>query len=241
MGIPMSLKLSAESILSQMPGVFVLKEVRDKSYYTFGNLTFAKMIGFNSVDEMVGLTDEDAKSDEIIKGAETFYRHDRLVMTGQTIRTLDIYPYKVNSIVGLLAIKKPLLDDSGKICAVLAQGFPLKKSDINNITRNIPDFIGSSKGINGSINNTYEIREGVNLGLTKKEFESFFYLLKGKSTAEIASILCRSARTVETHVESIKNKLGLTKKSELFDFAYAHGLINIIPHTLVVGTKTLDV
>lgn len=237
----MSLKLSAESILSQMPGVFAIKEARDRSYYNAVNLTFARMLGYNDIAEVIGLSDEDAKSDEIVKGSTTFYLHDKLVMAGQTIRTLDIYPYKINDVVGILAIKKPLLDHKDNICAVLVQGFPLKKSDLNKLTRNVVDIAGSPKRVTKSINNTYEIKEDIDFGLTQKEFECFFYLLRGKSTTEISSILYRSARTIETHIESIKNKLGLTKRSELFDFAYAHGLINIIPHTLVVGTKTLDV
>jgi DNA-binding CsgD family transcriptional regulator len=239
----MSIKLSAESILSQMPGVFALKEVRgDKSYYAFGSLTFAKMIGFKNVDEIIGLTDEDAKSDEIISGAKTFYLHDKFVMTGKTIRTLDVYPYRIDNFVGILGVKKPFLDENNKICGVLAQGIALKKADLQKILANVPDLNNLSKGVGKSIVNTYQIRNDLDcLGLTSKEFECFFYLLRGKSTADISSILCRSARTIETHIENIKNKFGLSKKSELFDFAYTHGLINAIPHTFVVGTKTLDV
>jgi DNA-binding CsgD family transcriptional regulator len=238
----MSISLSAESILNQMPGVFVLKEVKDKSYYAFGNLTFAKMIGFSSVDEMVGLTDEDAKSDEIASGATTFYQHDRLVMAGKTIRTMDVYPYRANDFVGILGVKKPFLDERNNICGVLAQGFALKKADLQRILTNVPDLDNLSKKLGKSAARTYQIREDLDcFNITKKEFECFFYLLRGKSIADISHILCRSARTIETHIENIKNKLGLSKKSELFDFAYTYGLINVIPHTLVVGTKTLDV
>jgi DNA-binding CsgD family transcriptional regulator len=237
----MQIKQLAEAVLHQMPGVFLIKEVKDRSYYHTLNLTFAKMIGYNSVADAIGLTDEDAKSDEIVEGAATFYRHDKLVMTGQTIRTLDVYPYKINDFVGILAIKKPLLDDEGNVCAVLAQGFPLKKCDIDRMIKNLPGLHSFPKKVNRNITKTYEIRDNRDFGLTKKEFESLFYLLRGKSIAETSTILNRSARTVETHIENIKNKLGLCKKSELFDFAYAHGLINIIPHTLVSGTMSLDV
>lgn len=234
------MKQLPESVLQQLPGVFAIKEVKDKSYYHATNLTFARMIGYDSVCEAVGLTDEDAKSDDIVKSAKTFYQHDKLVMAGQTIRTLDIYPYKINEIVGILAIKKPLLDDKENIRAVLAQGFPLKKSDIDRIIKNLPGLSDFSKKINKNITKTYEIRDDINFGLTKKEFESFFYLLRVKSITEISAILHRSPRTIETHIESIKYKLGLSKKSELFDFAYTHGLINIIPYTLVSGTLSLD-
>ena len=226
----MQLRIPAESILKQMPGVFVIKEVLDKSRYHFVNETFAKMIGFSDSDKAIGLSDEDAKSDAIANNSETFYKHDQQVMTGKTLRTLDIYPYKSGDILGILAIKKPLLDENQKIWAVLAQGFPLKKADIDSIIMHVPDLAYSPKKMNNIMGQTYEIKDELDFfDLTKKELECFFHMLRGKSATEIAAISCRSLKTIETHMQNIKYKCGVNKKSELFDLAYAYGLLKTIP------------
>lgn len=57
--------------------------------------------------------------------------------------------------------------------------------------------------------------------LTAKEFEVLNLLVRGLSSREIAEKLERSARTVETHTASIKEKTGYNKKSELICQAIA--------------------
>lgn len=60
--------------------------------------------------------------------------------------------------------------------------------------------------------------------LSKKEIQCLYYLVQGKSAAEIATILCRSKRTVEQHIENAKHKLNCHKISQL---AYLLGKMDI--------------
>ena len=231
----MQLRIPAEFILRQMPGVFGIKEViGNKSYYRLMDKLSAQMIGFSNPDKVIGLSDEDAKCDAIVNNSETFYKHDQQVMTGKTVRVLDIYPYKAGDILGILAIKKPLLDENQKILAVLVQGFPLKKTDIDRIIIQVPDLSYSPKKMDTILSQTYEIKDELGFfDLTKKELECFFHMLRGKSATEIAAISFRSLKTIETHMQNIKYKCGVNKKSELFDLAYAYGLLKTIPSSLM--------
>jgi DNA-binding CsgD family transcriptional regulator len=61
-------------------------------------------------------------------------------------------------------------------------------------------------------------------GLSAKEISCLSYLIQGKSAEEIAIILSRSRRTIETHIESAKKKLHCHKISQL---AYLLGKLNI--------------
>lgn len=61
-------------------------------------------------------------------------------------------------------------------------------------------------------------------GLTTKEIMCLSYLVQGKSAEEIAIILSRSRRTIETHIESAKKKLNCHKISQL---AYLLGKLNV--------------
>ncbi len=63
-----------------------------------------------------------------------------------------------------------------------------------------------------------------NVMLTFKEFESLQLLLAGLSAKEISIYLNRSVRTIESHLISIKNKLGCNKKSEIFFIALQNGI-----------------
>lgn len=54
---------------------------------------------------------------------------------------------------------------------------------------------------------------------TAKEFEVLNLVVKGYSNAHIAKLLNRSERTIETHLSSMKDKTGFSKKSQLISEA----------------------
>lgn len=55
----------------------------------------------------------------------------------------------------------------------------------------------------------------ISIHLSYREFECLKFCAQGKTLAEIAAQLNLSVRTVETYLERTKNKVGLSKKSEL--------------------------
>jgi two-component system invasion response regulator UvrY len=61
--------------------------------------------------------------------------------------------------------------------------------------------------------------------LSDREFEVFIALAKGKSTNEIADIMCLSPRTVGTHLYNIKQKLNANNSAEIALIAIRCGLI----------------
>ena len=63
--------------------------------------------------------------------------------------------------------------------------------------------------------------------LSAREFEVFVMLARGKSVAEIATVLFLSPRTVGTHLYNIKQKLGAGNAAELTLIAIRNGLIEV--------------
>ena len=61
--------------------------------------------------------------------------------------------------------------------------------------------------------------------LSDREFEVFISLAKGKSTNEIADIMCLSPRTVGTHLYNIKQKLNANNSAEIALIAIRCGLL----------------
>jgi two-component system, NarL family, response regulator NreC len=62
-------------------------------------------------------------------------------------------------------------------------------------------------------------------GLSPRETEVLRLIALGHTSAEIATKLRLSRRTVDTHRARIHRKLGLTTRAELVQFALRHGLI----------------
>ncbi len=61
--------------------------------------------------------------------------------------------------------------------------------------------------------------------ITRRELEILKHIEKGKTSAEIAGILCISMLTVETHRSHISKKLGTSSPVEMLNAARRKGLI----------------
>ena len=64
--------------------------------------------------------------------------------------------------------------------------------------------------------------------LTKRELECVLQLIQGKSTVEIAKKLFRSPRTIESHIDSLKLKIGIQNRQQLVEFFANIGLVRVI-------------
>lgn len=67
-----------------------------------------------------------------------------------------------------------------------------------------------------------------NIYLTTKEVECLRWLLIGKSTLEVGIILSMPKRTVEAHVNNIKNKLNCNKLSQVFYYLLRSPLAKLL-------------
>lgn len=65
--------------------------------------------------------------------------------------------------------------------------------------------------------------------LSNREREVFQMIAEGRSTKEIAEILCVSPSTIKTHRFKIMEKLGLENLTRLIHFAIELGIVDILP------------
>lgn len=66
--------------------------------------------------------------------------------------------------------------------------------------------------------------EGQLFHLTQRQGECLYYLAQHYTVKEIALLLDLSPRTVETYIQSIKQKIGVSSKSDLLRFIHQHEL-----------------
>lgn len=112
-----------------------------------------------------------------------------------------------------------------------------RKDPIVKPWRSLEDFKKSKKTLEDKRIARKKILEKMNIigypiangqHFTKKELECIVYLISGNSIREIANKQKVSIRTIEKHIENIKDKSGYEKRSEIIDFALSLGLDRLI-------------
>jgi len=75
------------------------------------------------------------------------------------------------------------------------------------------DNSSAARFLNATPITTFELKNDAKL--TKREIECACWLSSGKTINEIAEILCKSPRTIEHHITSVKEKLNCAKATEI--------------------------
>lgn len=78
----------------------------------------------------------------------------------------------------------------------------------------------------GSLNGAVSDIEDI---LTRRELETFFYLIQGRSAKQIAKIMRLSNRTIEDYAARIRFKLNFNKTSDIIEYAIQENLIHMSP------------
>lgn len=113
-----------------------------------------------------------------------------------------------------------------------AKGYIRKQEAIGNLLDAVRQVLAGRTYLSGSLASSLVQRAltgrgeaGVGLEkLTDRELEVFQLIGEGLTTGRIAERLCLSVKTIETHREHVKAKLGLKNSSELIRYAVEHGV-----------------
>jgi AraC-like DNA-binding protein len=102
-----------EGLFDEIPGTYFFFKDRE-SRFMGGNTNFARGLGVESVDRLIGQTDHDFSPDFL---ADAFLKDDRKVIeNGQSIRNrIELVPTADGSLDWLITNKVPLYDQSGNI------------------------------------------------------------------------------------------------------------------------------
>lgn len=225
------MQISNNTLLMQLPGLLLIKDLN--STYLGGSMEMTKFFSYSSPEHLKGENDFTIKHN-IAKYGEMFVETDnRLKKTGQPYNGCYIFP--IDGIERAFIFKKSFLkNDQGNNIGIIALSL-----EINNL--NVEKKIISSyqdnyhyRSVNQSASQHYLVNDDYpEVKFTKRESECLFYLLRGKSSTQIASILHISPRTVESYTEQIKQKMLCDNKSQLIEKAIEKGFINIIPPSII--------
>lgn len=219
----MNLSLSKLEAFHPMPGVSLWK--KDLNFvYLDVNQEFLRLFGIKKTIDIIGKTDCDVPCD-VAELAQVIQQEDRKISTYvRTTRYLEILKVASQELKMFLITKTPFYQDN-KVAGTAAHCVEIPNFKFSQMQKN--HFISSSKQA------SYMIIDENDALLTPREAECLYFLLKGKSAKETAELMTISSRTVEQHLDSLKDKFNCNTKLQLIAYAIENDYLNIIPSSLL--------
>jgi DNA-binding CsgD family transcriptional regulator len=198
----------------------------DSRFLVMNNET--KKLCFGTTDvNILGLGNQDIQG-KASQLTSLFHEQDQLVLSGKTIHTLDVSSWANNRRGILVGVKKPYYQKN-LIKGIIIAGNMLDSAFIRGV-----NFIFDptyNKKLIGSRDVSYSVNSNIR-NFSEKAQEVLFFLLRGLSNREIASLMNRSARTVEKYIDELKVSFGVSKKSQIFSAALNAGYAFDIPKSI---------
>lgn len=199
-------------------GLFCEKDMN--SAVTSCNEIFLKNIGSTNYDNVLGRTDYEFPWQ---KYADIYRKHELDVIAGNDYSIVFPGVNFENRTSLYIHNKAQKKDNSGKIIGIVCHIVEIFDSSILELVFTLNECALNKQQI-------YRSSRKHDLTLSARQEEVLFYLVRGKTTKNIARILNLSARTIESYLNDIKLKLGCSSKSELIEFAIYSGFLEKIPN-----------
>lgn len=224
----MSNPLTAEqlSLFQQLPGYWGCKDLN--SVFVYANEAYSELIGMETIQHCVGLTDFDMPSPTVACAAD-FQEQDRYVIqTGRSLKVLDIHPYPDGRWHAHIFTKSPWRDAQGEVQGTIFYGQELTDTAILEVGHWVCRATGLSSALKSANHDDFRYPK-----LTTRESETLFLLLYGKKPQHIARVMGISIKTVEGYEARLRTKFGVPSKESLLDRALDLGFGSVIPQTLL--------
>lgn len=207
------------SLVDHLPGYVVITD--HDLVYQGCNQAGAKLWGLQDPRDIIGRTPYDMPA-EIAEIAHVLREEDQQALAGNTLQFLETYYYPRDISKTLIVNKAPLITDNA-VHGVLIQllDVPSHRAPLKTLTRNKINAGSSSQQL--AIQRTYH-----QVGLSKRESECVYLLLRGCSSKEIANKLGLRPRTVDSYIDNAKIKLNVDTRMQLTSYIRDNNLDQII-------------
>jgi DNA-binding CsgD family transcriptional regulator len=236
------------ALIYLLPGLISIKDKRLEILSISHSVM--NLVGWEHIEQAIGQSDYDMPC-HAAEHAEIFRYQDNIAFTKEykTV-TLDWLSYKETW--RLIFAERHIIKNADDQPVIYTTGMdvtdnPLFKNYLVYLhqTNGSPTLAANllsdkkSKGISAFIGNDYP-----EYGLTTRQTEVLYYLLRGSTAKEIGQRLSLSMRTVEDHINLIKIALDCQTRSQLIDKAIGLGLMFNIPQSIFehcLATQQLSV
>lgn len=192
----------------------------------------ARFTGFQSPDDMLGLTDFDLQCDAR-ESAKSFRQQDRQVLaTGQSITILNIHTYADHFNHMFVTEKSAIKEDDNHNVGVMAVSTEITHTNIAKFL--FASVLDDKHRYGNSVSLSKLLVAEYDQSLTEKDTEVIYWLLRGKTARETAVILHKSVRTIEHRLDKLKQKYNCPNKAALVAVCIENGFLNYLPRQLIL-------
>ncbi len=221
-----------EQLFMQLPGYVAVHDLESK--YALVNNKALDFLGLKSLDQIIGDRYEDM-SGFISDSSEELYKQDQLVFsTEKNARFLGFHKVSDVDCKVMMGEKRVLRDNNNKVNGLLSHWTDITDFNVLDVGKLLLNSQKSHMGKSNTLQFGYMLtdEESVVTGLTNRQMECLFFMLRGKTNKSIADSLGVGERKVECHIVEIKERLGCISRSECIEKSIYKGYINIIPASL---------
>ncbi len=218
-----------------IPGL-ALWEKDLESIYQNSNLTFSNLCGFKKVEDIFQISDYDIPC-KLSELSEVWRQNDRkVILAKNAIQFFETVIYSDGKLRQFLTTKTPKFNEKNIIIGTYAHAL-----DVSGLFNQLTKALNQAeKKNNFSLpQRSYIIGQNPDFHLTVRQSECLFFIIRGRTNKEIAKILNLSFRTIECHIEELKDKFNCKTKGNLVDAAIAYGFVDIIPKHLFTEQLSL--
>lgn len=224
----------AENLLYNSPQVAYAQDLT--GCFTYANKAMQRFCGFANEDQIIGLSYYDIRC-EAQKLAHEFERQEQKTrQLGRSTQWIGIANYAHQPGIVLLGTKSLIFDEANKVIGTFDQFLDVTYNPLINLAPILDqqEYAISRQAAQvtlavGSFDSPTE--------LTKKESSVLFYFIRGMSANGIAQRFNLSKRTIEGHIDNIKDKLHCINKTDLIEKAITQGFLNILPVSLLQNSS----
>ncbi len=211
-------------MLDNLPGLFFVKDL--SSHYVGASQNCEKALGLK-INTLIGKSDYEFPW---AKCASNYRQNDVTALNQKKSDVLEPIPLGSGLVLATRCVRVPVCDNEGKVLGLLGQVNVFSSNDSFNKALQTLSQIDGAYGLHETTYTQYHLTEYQNkFHFTARETECLFLMLRGKTAKEIGTFLEISKRTVEQYIENIKNKMGVSTRSEVIATAIEAGLLDVIP------------
>jgi DNA-binding CsgD family transcriptional regulator len=219
-----------EAICKHAPFFIIWKDtagiVQEMNQYT------AQVLGYQHWTEAIGKKESEHPF-PISKAANIWAEQDRrVIQKNERLTILDVHIYTNQETKTCITQKYPLKDENQKTIGVLCIGFEIREPFLGGLVAELSKIHLKINPLEQPLSLSIEETDPYHL-LSSRESECLFFLLRGKSATEIASIINLSKRTIEEYIVNVKKKMQCNTRSELIERCIHQGYIHVIPKSLL--------
>lgn len=227
-----------EQMIQQFDGLVTLTNRDHKCEFT--NNTTAKLFGFKDVASMNGTGPFEMRCPAVESANEFIKQFNYVFDSGESISVFDVHQYADGQQRVYITKKSPIMaPGSQRVTHVMTVCSEVSSQLIGQIFSRLKKqnsyFDGDFKN-----NVSYYVDFFPNKGrLSKRELECLYYLAQGKSAKEVGASMKISARTAQSYLDNIKDKLNVNSRSELVQYAINIGIFHYLPPTIFSQELTI--